>query len=218
VESDFDPNWKDYIHVAYSCISFETWLLLHFEICTTSFYNSREIIHYFDKKGYFMDKKANTKFEKGWYLYENRDENVLKDFFNKIDKAIKNNIRLSVLQTQDTPFYEINPYSDVFKLTAQLTAITICYENQKLAKWADFKNIYLEKQINEQTLLYLTYKGKATLMIDSEINLTAENGKITLLSDNIVRTNDTIKIQIVGQQLLFYKISYKNQVLCGTIK
>ncbi|MEY4906218.1 MAG: hypothetical protein RLZZ292_4033 [Bacteroidota bacterium] len=114
--TDFTDLYKSNHNVAYSCIAFEYWLLLHFEANTTAFYNSREIIQYFDEKNYF-DKS----FEKGWYLYKNENQLKLKPFFQNAQNAIRNNERLNQKQLDDgKQFYEVNPYSDVFKLVKLL--------------------------------------------------------------------------------------------------
>jgi hypothetical protein len=111
-ENYFDANWRKYIKKAYTCIALEHWILLHFEMNIQPFYNSREIIQYFDTKNYF-----NSTYDKGWYLYKNRDNTEVKTFFNSVSKAITNNL---ILNTQMQPqiaqgkhFYEVNPYSDV---------------------------------------------------------------------------------------------------------
>jgi len=111
-EKYFDANWQEYVKTAYTCIAFEHWILLHFEINAQPFYNSREIIRYFDVKNYF-----NSTYDKGWYLYENRENATIKAFFKSVHKAITNNL---ILNTQMQPqiaqgkhFYEVNPYSDV---------------------------------------------------------------------------------------------------------
>lgn len=111
-EKYFDANWRKHIKIVYTCIAFEHWILLHFEMNIQPFYNSREIIQYFDTKNYF-----NSTYDKGWYLYENRENATIKAFFKSVHKAITNNL---ILNTQMQPqiaqgkhFYEVNPYSDV---------------------------------------------------------------------------------------------------------
>ncbi len=127
-EKNFDENWQKYIKVAYTCISFEHWLLLHFERCKLPFYNSECIIKYFDERDYF-----DGKFKKGWYLYSNIANNHVKAFFQQVHQAFLNNIWLNTqMQTEIASgkmFYEVNPYSDVFQLTNSLLQVTIAYPN-----------------------------------------------------------------------------------------
>jgi hypothetical protein len=112
----FDEKCLNSIKIAYSSFSFEHWLLLHFEENNTPFYNSRAIIKYFDDNEYFE-----RNFEKGWYLYGQRENGkVLKDFFSTAIQAINNNMWLNtIMQPQinaGKSFYEVNPYTDVFCL------------------------------------------------------------------------------------------------------
>jgi RloB-like protein len=106
----FDKRWREYIQVGFSSISFEQWVLLHFELNTSAFYNSREIIHYFDLKGYF-----NQHFQKGWFLYEKRGLPIIKEFLSTVKEAIKNAKTINKLNISQK-HYETNPYSDVYRL------------------------------------------------------------------------------------------------------
>lgn len=124
-EKFFDKNWKKY-NVAYTSIAFEHWLLLHFEKNNHSFYNSREIIKFFDDKGYFnleFKKNEPNGFIKGFHLYTLLKEanSEIKSFFKFANQAVFNNLLLNnEMQTKiglNNKFYELNPFSDVFVLT-----------------------------------------------------------------------------------------------------
>jgi hypothetical protein len=43
-EAGFDPKWKNYVKMAYSCRAFEVWILLHFEHFLTVYTTSKNII------------------------------------------------------------------------------------------------------------------------------------------------------------------------------
>ncbi len=126
-EKYFNEKILNSIKVAYTCISFEYWLLLHFENNQTPFYNSREIVKYFDDKNYFNCVfKQEIGYEKGWHLYRLFKENqpIVKSFFNKYDEAIFNNFKLinfwntNLVVGQN--FFEVNPFSDIYILTHYL--------------------------------------------------------------------------------------------------
>jgi len=117
-EKYFNEEILNRIKVAYTCISFEYWLLLHFEYNQIPFYNSREIVKYFDDKKYFnCIFKEIIGYEKGWHLYRLLKENqpIVKSFFNKYEDAKYNNIRLINYwynkSFSGNSFFEINPYS-----------------------------------------------------------------------------------------------------------
>jgi RloB-like protein len=149
-EKNFDKNWRNYVKIAYSCISFEYWLLLHFNHDLTSFYNSREIIKHFDDNGHF-----DNAFEKGWYLYEKRDTPLIKAFFNETHKAILNNIQLIDSHyphiVEGEQIYEINPYTDVFRLTSLLLNnqnTTLAYSNEPIEIYRKLRNLNLINELN----------------------------------------------------------------------
>lgn len=146
-EKYFSDKWLKDIKVAYSCIAFEYWILLHFEENVKPFYNSKELIKYMDDKSYFAGnyEKGKKRYEKGWFLYENLRNPEIKKFFTKVHQAIRNNIYLnSTVIPPDRKFYEINPYSDVHKLTSILLSKTIV---EQIITHEDFKDIKVEVKL-----------------------------------------------------------------------
>jgi len=169
-EKYFDAKILNKIKVAYSCISFEYWILLHFEYSTKPFYNSREIIKYFDDKHYFNCVfKQKMGYEKGWHLYRllNERNNTIKNFFNKYPIAFQNNIILySNLQQHNfisKKFYELNPFTDIYQLTNYLLKqefITIA-TNRDYIDFEQFTkiNIFLENNFIRLNCNYIGTKS-----------------------------------------------------------
>ena len=110
------------IKIAFSAISFEHWLLLHYEYNATAFYNSREYLPYFDINNYLTYRKDGQikLFEKGYLLY--KEQAQFKAFFEYAETAAIPNalfLQNSYVASQigrGVRFYEINPYCDVFHL------------------------------------------------------------------------------------------------------
>jgi hypothetical protein len=101
------------INIAFSNICFEFWILLHFERCTKPFHNCDEIIKYIRKK---YDKE-----------YLKKDDHFAR-LQDKIENAIDNNDWLITKHWQfelqnGTPIYDINPYTDVYKLVKLLMSL-----------------------------------------------------------------------------------------------
>ena len=98
------------IITAFSNICFEYWILLHFETTTRPFRNCDEIIS---------------------FIRENHDPDYGKsrDHFTRLKDRIPTAIRNATQITEnrwnhdDRPIWEINPYTDVFKLLEKLDAI-----------------------------------------------------------------------------------------------
>lgn len=93
------------INIAFSSISFETWILLHFEYTSKIFTKSDEIISH-------MKHKHN-------FNYEKKDKEIYSKIKWYTDCAIKNAKRLNEYELTGAggkPIYELNPYTDVYKL------------------------------------------------------------------------------------------------------
>lgn len=207
----FDKNWKNY-KVAYTSIAFEHWILLHFENNNSSFYNSREIIKYFDRKNYFNTVfKEDIGFEKGYHLYKLLKENneVVKSFFKLSHNAILNNLILNnEIQYQinsKTRFFEVNPFSDVYKLTTFLlnkTYVEQAFQNIKVS-FFDFKDIIVD--YSEEIIKFLfIYDGNLSILknqVIENISLKDSNNSNIEIDfefnfQNIITKNDNVEIQI----------------------
>lgn len=93
------------VNIAFSSISFETWILLHFEYTSRAFNNSDEIISCMKHKHKF--------------IYEKKDNEIYSKIKNKTCNAISNSKKLAHYERTGSggkPIYELNPYTDVYKL------------------------------------------------------------------------------------------------------
>ncbi len=223
----YNKNWKNY-KVAYTSIAFEHWILFHFEKNNSSFYNSREIIKYFDNKNYFNTVfKENIGFEKGYHLYKLLKENneVVKSFFKLSNNAIFNNlISNNEIQSQinsNTRFFEVNPYSDVYKLTTFLlnkTYLTQAFLNIKTS-FFDFKDILVSH--NEETINFsFIFDGKISILknqISEKLSIKGSNNSNVEIDlkfniQNLVAKNDIVEIQInfINAVIVPYFLKFKN--------
>lgn len=202
----FDANWKNYIQIAYSCISFEYWILLHFEQSKYPFYNSRELFKYFDDNGYLT--KAKTSFKKGWFLYENRTSKVVKDFFHKTEVAIHNNIILEKWSLESYPnkkLYEVNPYSDVYRLVGNLLDITVA-KIGVLLNHRYFKNLVVTKNDDLIEIEFKYSKKQSELLrnIYALFSLRDKNNDILKNIDknisNIIREGDIVTLTVEAEE------------------
>jgi hypothetical protein len=135
-EFDFDEVWVVYdkdrytmhadtfsraknsnIKIAFSAISFETWILLHFEYTTKNFLKSEDIIHHMKAKKY-LD-------------YQKSSESVYDDTKSRLTTAISNAQKIQKYQENSNPtntkIYEFGAYTDIDKL---ITAIFLLQSNK----------------------------------------------------------------------------------------
>jgi hypothetical protein len=177
-DGTFDAHWKNYVHLAYSCMAFEHWLVLHYERCKIAFNNSSEIGSYIIEKSYLVN------YQKGDYLYEafckiaepspknpqkQRDyETIYKPFADSIQNntVIQNNIWLNLqmepfIRRQMGRIYEVNPYSTIYELVSKFIGISFLFSNQKTT-FSRFHDIQLLDR-NENWELHFIYKHKSPI-------------------------------------------------------
>jgi len=216
-EKYFDKNWKKY-KVAYTSIAFEHWLLLHFEMNNQGFYNSREIIKFFDDKGYFnleFKKNEPNGFIKGFHLYKLlKDGNSQIEFFFKLaNQAIFNNLLLNnEMQSkinENNKFYELNPFSDVFVLTNLLlnnNNIKQAFVNIETAT-ISFKNILVQFD-QDKIKISFNFSGNNPMLkreIETSFSLVDFNYskilvKFDIKCETIIRENDNVVVEITLNQ------------------
>lgn len=107
----FDKARSCGIKIAFSSISFEFWILLHFEYTSKCFTNSDKVISYINKKNFFAPEKFKKNLPKlyGRFLKLN----------SRTETAIKNAKLLATAQQNGNPgkpIYSLNPYTDVHTL------------------------------------------------------------------------------------------------------
>ena len=97
------------INIAFSSISFEMWILLHFDYTSRPFAKSEDIISYLHKKYKFT--------------YQKNDSEIFSSIKNNIQQAIENAKKLDKFEKENnpnSPLYELNPYTDVYKLIEEI--------------------------------------------------------------------------------------------------
>lgn len=195
-ERYFQTEQIEGLNIAYACISIEYWILLHFELCEYPFYNSREIIKYFDDSSYFIEKSITHKdrvkgekdffFKKGWFFYEHREKSMVKNFFTRVDFAIHNSLILNSFPHSKRKHYEINPYSDVHILAGNLLSLSVLNLDEQIQSsifnesFLSFNNILIKK-IDVGLEVSFSYKTTAPALwknIESSFNLRNVSGAL----------------------------------------
>ena len=108
----FDIAKSNNIKIAFSSISFEYWILLHFTYTSKSFSKSDEIIHLLKHQFDFDYSKADTS------IYEFTKDNL--------ETAMGNAVQIQVYQKKShnsQKIYNFNPYTDVNKLILDIENI-----------------------------------------------------------------------------------------------
>jgi len=105
------------VSIAFSSISFEYWILLHFEYTTRAFSNSEKIIGYLKSKSYIAYKKS--------------DETVYDSIKERSETAATNAGKVRKYQLDANPnleVYELNPYTNVDELLDAIKKVSEIYK------------------------------------------------------------------------------------------
>lgn len=122
-EKDFDENWKNYVQIAYSCICFEFWLLLHFEYNTTAFLNSEEVITYLNSPRLGKNYRKNGSYKVLKSNPNDQTETADREVINKVKTAISNAQKLKFSYGIIPHIFEINPYTTMNNLAEKLLSL-----------------------------------------------------------------------------------------------
>jgi hypothetical protein len=154
-ETDFDKNWKSWIRKAYSCRTFENWLILHFEcnkipftvssedeITEKSLPNPQNSIHHLWEfaptfcKGFDKPQKGKISayniLKPQPYNPKYETEAEAQAVIDKVNAAIIRSFWLrkemeSELSKQSGKYYEVTPWTDTNYLLSSLLEIEVFY-------------------------------------------------------------------------------------------
>ncbi len=100
------------VHIAFSSIAFEQWILLHFEKSTVAFEKSEDVINHLTNNQYFEKYEKTGTFD----TYKHLSANLL--------QAVENAAWLRFqLRNQRQPIHTLNPYTDVDRLVCKLLKV-----------------------------------------------------------------------------------------------
>lgn len=176
-EKDFDINWKDWLKKAYSCRSFELWLILHFEACKNAFIVAKEeeiteenpknpdnVIHHLWNfapdfcKGFNKPRlgkiDAYNILKPQPYNQKYETEIEAKAVIDRVNSAIINSFWLRQemqpeLDLQGGKYFEVNPFTDVNYLLSSLLEREVHYGH--LGEVIVFDGIQINCQIDLQS-------------------------------------------------------------------
>ena len=105
----FDAARANHIHIAFSSISFEYWLLLHLKYTARPFAKSEDVISYMKKEcGFNYEKKRKDTFKEICKVGVGSLENAMK-YAKRVQKHHSDG-------SHGVPIYELNPYTNMNEL------------------------------------------------------------------------------------------------------
>lgn len=190
------------INVCFSSISFETWVLLHFELNRNSFEKSANII---------KDKFINN--EKYFENYSKSGDLSIFPYLE--DKTINALINSSILKNfnkvhrNQIDIFDLNPYSDVDVLVKKILEIDIYFESCYLSQEIVYNNISI-KFINDNNNIVFNLKNSNNALVLNEFNFFIENDDV---SNQIFLKNIMIEPNVILEIPICKKLSFKSLIV-----
>ncbi len=197
-EEAFQLAKKNDIHIAFSSIAFETWILLHFERCAKAFSKSMEII----------DEKFSNE---GGYLplYAKSGEFNVYPLINKnIDTALRNAAWLRAIQKLKNPTtetFDLNPYTEVDFLVKKIQLIDIFYDFKfvSISKPFVFKNILIAFVANDAKIIAEIQNNDQKSLLSNQFCFFDAKGRRIEVKNRIIEPGTTAKIELESASTIF---------------
>lgn len=190
------------INVCFSSISFETWVLLHFELNSNPFEKSANIINdkFINNEKYFENYSKSGDLSIFPYLEDKTtnafvNSSILKNF-NKVHRS-------------QIDIFDLNPYSDVDVLVKKLLEIDICYESCYLNQEIVYNGISIRFIIDGNNIVF-TLKNANNAFVLNEFNFFSENDDV---SNQIILKNIMIEPDVILEIPICEKLSVKSLIV-----
>lgn len=179
------------INVCFSSISFETWVLLHFELNSNPFEKSANIINdkFINNEKYFENYSKSGDLSIFPYL----EDKTINAFVNS---SILNNF--NKIYRSQIDIFDLNPYSDVDVLVKRLLEIDISFESCYLNQDIEYNNISI-KIINDNDNIVFKLKNINNALVLNEFKLFNENDDVSnqiILKNIMIEPNTILEIPI----------------------
>lgn len=213
---------KGLVNIGFSSISFEMWILLHFELSTKDFSKSLCRISKHEtldcgshtvNNDCSGDKCVCGKIVENKYLnYNNSKHFDAKDFdFNYLD-AIKNANILRLMNDGNLKnFFDLNPFTSIDRLVFKLKNIDIVDYIWKYDDFTDDNLKFIFKKDNSKIYITITnQKNSAIILFKNYITIIdVENNTLEGNKRKIIRPDETIDLEIDLED--YYALAiYKN--------
>ncbi|RTY88445.1 RloB domain-containing protein [Flavobacterium sp. GSN2] len=200
----FELAKENNINVAFSSISFESWVLLHFERNNISFAKSANIIdEKFRNNNRYLEDYAKS-----------GDYNLYPKIQDKTKKAFKNASWLRNWLNSNNPnysIYEVNPYTDVDSLVKKLLLDDCVYEYREIGQSLIFEGVEIKvNNVNDGYVVEIKNLTNGSLIWNEFGFYDIGKNKINLANSMILSGNtfENTLCQIATSSKIF--VEFKN--------
>lgn len=200
----FELAKENNINVAFSSISFESWVLLHFERSNMSF----------AKSAYIIDEKFRNNNRYLEDYAKSGDYNLYPKIQDKTKKAFKNASWLRNWLNSNNPnysIYEVNPYTDVDSLVKKLLLDDCVYEYREIGQSLIFEGVEIKvNNVNNGYVVEIKNLTNGSLIWNEFGFYDIGKNKINLANSMILsgNTSENTLCQIATSSKIF--VEFKN--------
>jgi hypothetical protein len=201
------------INVAFSSISFESWVLLHFERCNVSFAKSANII---DEKFHNNDRYLDDYAKSGDYNVYPKIQDRTKNAFENAS-WLRNWLNSN---NHNYTIYEVNPYTDVDALVKKLLLDDSVYEYREIGQKLIFDNVEIEvSNVNNEYVVKITNSTNRSLVWNEFAFYDVAMNKINVANSIILvgKSAETSLGQIATSQKIFVEFQNLKLEINGVV-
>lgn len=201
------------INVAFSSISFESWVLLHFERCNVSFAKSANII---DGKFHNNDRYLDDYAKSGDYNVYPKIQDRTKNAFENAS-WLRNWLNSN---NHNYTIYEVNPYTDVDSLVKKLMLDDSVYEYREIGQKLIFDNVEIEvSNVNNEYVVKIINSTNRSLVWNEFAFYDVAMNKLNVANSIILVGNsaETSLGQIATSQKIFVEFQNLKLEINGVV-
>lgn len=191
------------VKIAFSSISFETWILFHFERNQTQFLKSANIISdkFVNNERYLADYNKTGEF------------NVYPYISDRIDKAYQNAAWVRKV-TESENIHKNNPYTDVDLLVKYLTINDLINHYLRLNEVIEINDIQFQFFLKENVLFLCIKNNGRISFVTNSLTMCLNNKNQILIENTLIKVNENVKIEVcnIGDSLNIF-VKYNNLLI-----
>lgn len=194
----FELALKNDVKIAFSSISFETWILFHFERNQTQFLKSANIISdkFVNNESYLTDYNKTGEF------------NVYPYISDKIEKAYQNAAWIRKVNESEN-IYDNNPYTDVDLLVKYLTLNDLINNYLRLNEVTEINDIQFKFTLEENFIFLYLNNNSNTSFVTNSLHILLNGEGIIPIPNTLIQVNEEKKLKLCSleeRENLFVKL------------
>lgn len=181
----FELARNNEVNIAFSSISFETWILFHFERNQTQFLKSANIINdkFINNNNYMVEYNKTGEF------------NVYPYVSDHINTAYKNAAWIRKINVSENIF-DNNPYTDVDLLVKRLTLNDLINCYLRLNEIVVIDNIQFQFTLEENVVLMNINNNSNKSFVTNSLHISTNEHKVISIPNKLIQVNEEKKVEI----------------------